>query len=334
MESFHDMMLSRFLKLSSTLTMRTYHLSKLLGLTTTVAVCAPLSVQAASFNFDQLPNISSRPIESDYRLSFLGNTSENQGYTAFSNLDPSAPDFAHRDISLNASGNGALYYVTGRQGSPEEPPISATRSATVTEIAGFPALSSYLTSNEIPLDKIGFGFSQKSDRSFTETWNLGDDILGQDWFASPDSPIEERIYTANPDDVELFLSYGTTKIVNFGYSDIYSVLDYGSTTSVNDDIDSAFTDPTTITKVAGLEPSADALANAFLQDVAAGGGEVQLVIQDSEVNDTNFTTGNGFGIINFQLQGSIRAVPEPSSALGIFALGALGAVSYLKRQNE
>lgn len=320
--------------------MRTYHLSTLLGLTTTVAVCASIPVQAASFNFDQLQNISSRPIDSNYRLNFLGEPFDNQGvysnqgYSAFFNPDRSAPDGGHADISLNASGNGAPYYGTGRQGSPEQPRSGATRTATVNEITSFPVLSSYLTSNEISLSDIGIGFGQKSDRSFTETWNLGDDILGQDWFASPDSTLEERIYTADPDDVEIFLSYGTTEIVNFGYSDFYSVLEYGPKTAFSDDIDILFSDPVTATKVTGLEPFADGLANAFLQDVAAVGGQVQLYLEDRNVDDSYIASGNGFTVINLRAQGSLRAVPEPSSALGILALGTLGAVSYLNKQRN
>ncbi|MUH01246.1 hypothetical protein F7734_56855 [Scytonema sp. UIC 10036] len=313
--------------------MRTYHLPTLFGLTTTIAVCAPLSVQAATFNFDLLQNISSRPKDSAYTLSLLGNPSENQGYSAFLNPDPSALDFGHRDISLNASGNGAPYYVTGRQASPEQPPSGATRASTVTGIAGFPTLSNFLTSNGIAFSNLGFSLGQKSDRSFTKTWNLGEDKLGQDWFASPNSNIEERIYKANPDDVEVFLSYGTTKIVNFGYSNLYSVLDYGATTQVSDDIDIAFTDPIKATKVVGLDPFADTLANAFLQDVAAAGGGVQVVIEDQDVDDTNITQGNGFVVINLKLLGTLRAVsiPEPSSVLSLLMIGVLSAIAYRKK---
>ncbi|MBD1836183.1 PEP-CTERM sorting domain-containing protein [Cyanobacteria bacterium FACHB-472] len=317
--------------------MPTHHLSIFLGLTATATVYAPLPAQAVTFNFDQVKNISSRPIDSAYTLNFLGLPSENQGYSAFFNLDPSAPDFGHRDISMNASGNGAPYYVTGRQASPEEPPTGATKTSTVMKIAGFPVLSNYLTSNGITLSNIGISLGQKSGKDFTQTWNLGDDVLGKDWFASSDSTIEERIYTADPEDVELFLSYGTTKVVSFGYSDIYSVLDYGATKFLSDDIDLAFTDPTTAMKLAGLDPFADAFANAFLEDVAAAGGGVQLVIEDNEVDDSNFRIGNGFGIINLKALGSLRAVsiasvPEPTSTLGLLMFGALGAVSYLKKR--
>ncbi|AUB44003.1 hypothetical protein COO91_10217 (plasmid) [Nostoc flagelliforme CCNUN1] len=314
--------------------MRTHHISIFLGLTTSVAVVVHLPVQAATFNFDQLQYIPSRPIDSAYRLNLLGTPSEKQGYSAFFNLDSSAPDYGHRDISLNASGNGAPYYTTGRQGSPEVPSSGATRTANVTEIAGFPSLSSYLTSNGIAPSNLGFGYGQKSDLSFTTTWNLGEDKLGQDWFASPTSKIEERIYKANSDDVELFLSYGTNKIVSFGYSNIYSALDYGATTQLFDDIDVAYTDPIKAIKVSELDPFADALADAFLQDIAVAGGGVQVVIEDNVVDDSNFVTGNGFGVINLRFIGSLRAVaiPESSSVLGLLMFGALGAVSCFKKR--
>ncbi|MFH7029834.1 MAG: PEP-CTERM sorting domain-containing protein [Heteroscytonema crispum UTEX LB 1556] len=306
-------------------------------MTTAASVWLSPSARAATFDFDQLKNISSRPIDSDNRLQLFGNPADKQGYTAFFNLDPSALDSGHGDISLNASGNGAPYYVTGRQGSPEVPASGATRTSTVADIVGFPTLSSYLTNNSIPLSSIGFSFSQKSDRDFTKTWNLGNDRLGEDWFASPDSPIEERIYKANPDDVETFLSFGTTKILNFGYSNIYSVLNYGSTTALADDIDSAFTDPVSATKVAGLDPLTEGLANALLQDVNAAGGKVQLVIEDNDVQVPTFTTGNGFGVLNFRLVGSLRAVrpatvPEPNSVSGLLLFGSLGGVFSLKKR--
>lgn len=317
--------------------MRIHLLSTIIGLTT-VSVGISLPVQAATFNYDQLKNISSRPIDSENSLTFAGEPFQNQGYTVFSNLDPTAPDAGHQ-VSINVlNGVGrAPYYVTGRQGSPEVPPSGATRATTATEIAGFSTFSSYLKNNAISLESFGFGFGQKSDRDFTKTWNLGDDIQGKDWFGSPDSNIEEKIYRANPDDVEIFLSFGTQKIVTFGYSDIYGAINYGSTTSVSDDSDVAFTDPMTATKVTGLDPIADALANAFLQDVAAGGGKVQLVHEEYQPDETNFIIGNGFGGINLRFGASIRVVstttiPEPSLALGFLMFGALNVISCIKKQ--
>ena len=320
--------------------MDNYKFSILVGLTSTVAIVAPLPVKAVTFDFDQLQYISSRPIDSAYRLDLLGTPSENQGYLGFFNVNPNAPDAGHGDISLNASGNGAPYYTTGRQASPQLPPNGATRTASAIAIAGFPSLSSYLSNNAINLSELGFGFGQKSDRSFTTTWNLGGDKLGQDWFASQTSKIEERIYKANPDDVELFLSYGANKIVDLGYSDIYSVLDYGATTQVIDDIDVGYTDPTQPTKVTGLDPLTDGLANAFLQDVATEGGGVQVFIEDNQVDDSNVVfNNNGFNIFNLRFIGSLRAVPiaavpEPSHALGLLMFGSLIAVSRRKKHKS
>ncbi|MBH8567011.1 hypothetical protein I8748_33515 [Nostoc sp. CENA67] len=317
--------------------MRTHLLATILGLTT-VSLCTSLRVQAATFDYDQLKNISSRPINSNNRLTFSGDPFQNQGYTVFSNLNPTSLDSGHPVISLNGVGK-APYYVTGRQGSPEVPPSGATRATSATEIAGFPTFSNYLKNNGILLDSVGFGFGQKSDHDFIKTWNLGDDILGKDWFGSPNSNIEEKIYKANPDDVEVFLTFGTQKIVSFGYSDIYAAINYGSTTSVSDDSDVAFTDPITATKVTGLDPVGDALANAFLQDVAVGGGKIQLVHEEYQPDETNFILGNGFGGINLRFGASIQVVrpttvPEPSSALGFLMFGALNAIYCLKRNKK
>lgn len=319
--------------------MRNYHLSILLGVTSTITVGAPLSVQAATFNFDSLQYISTRPIESEDTLFFFGAPSDNQGFTGFFNQDPAAPDRGHTEISLNSPGNIAPYYTTGRENSPEEPPNGATRSATLDNITGFSNFFSYLTNNNILLSDIGFGYGQKSDRDFTATWNLGDDILGQDWFASPDSTLEERIYAANPDDVEIYLSYGTNNIVNFGYTPFYNALEYGSTPSSVDDSEAVLTETITANRVAELDPLAAGLADAFLLDVANAGGSIQVVIEDAQVPDLSFASGNGFNVASIPFPVSLRAVPsatvpEPSSVIGLFMFGALGAVSRLKKPNK
>ncbi|WP_242043134.1 hypothetical protein [Anabaena cylindrica] len=318
-------------------TMRNYKFAMLLGITSTVAFVAPSPVEAATFNFDDLQFLTSKPLDFTYSLDFLGRPSDNLGTSGFFNLDPSAADVGHADISLNATGNGAPYYVTGRQASPEEPFSGAPRTADLTGITGFPTLSSLFIDNTIDFSNLGFGFGQKSDRSFTTTWNLGEDIQGQDWFGTPDSTIEERIYRANSNDVELFLSFGTTTIISFGYSDLFVALDYGPTPALGDDIDVAYTNPIKATKVTGLNLFEDALANAFLQDVAVGGGRVQLVLEDNQVDeDVSFGIGNGFGVFNLRFVGSLRVVtvPESSSTLGLLMLGALGTASYLKKQQK
>ncbi|MEQ8971998.1 MAG: PEP-CTERM sorting domain-containing protein [Coleofasciculus sp. C1-SOL-03] len=318
--------------------MPNHHLSIVLGLTATAAVCLPLPVQAASFNFDSLPNISSRPIESNHKLNFFGDPSQNQGYTAFFKL-PLFSDCSYQEISKNSPGNPAPCYTTGRPRSPEEPASGATRSATLNDGIGFSNFFSYLTHNTIPLNSIGFSYGQKSDRDFTDTWSLGAGVPGQDWFASEDSTLEERIYQANPDDVEIVMTYGTSPLINFGYSPIYTVFDYGATTQTDDDFEAGFTEPVNASKVAGLNPLAAGLADAFLQDVALGGGSVQLFIEDRGIEDVNLTTGNGYNVIRLPFPASLRAVPsvavpEPASGLGLLLLGALGAVFHRKKQRH
>ncbi|MBR8840327.1 MAG: hypothetical protein DSM106950_41650 [Stigonema ocellatum SAG 48.90 = DSM 106950] len=325
--------------------MRNYHFSTLLGLTTTFAVSAPLTAQAATinYNYDPLQFITERPIASNNILNFYGDPSQNQGFTPFYNLDPSAPDHGHREIGLNsrrdAPINNAPYYGTGRQGSPEEPPSDATRMASLTGSIGFPTFSSYLTNNGISLSDIGFAFGQKSDRNFNQTWNLGSDTFGVDWVADPNSPVEQRIYRANPDDVQIGLYNGTDKIVDFGYSDFYSVLDYGLTASANDDFEGNFINPVKATKVSGLNSLENGLADAFLQDVTASGGGVQFVNEVLGIQDVDFATGNGYGIFRIPFAVEVRAVPikavpEPSLAWGSLMFVTLMAISHLKKQQN
>ncbi len=315
--------------------MRLSYISALIGLTSAIALQTSLPVQASTFDLSKLNNIKARPIDSETRLDLVGLPADQQGYTAFYNPDPLAPDSGHGDISLNALGNGGPYYVTGRQGSPEvNYSASRTRTSTLTAIPGFSTLSNYLATNEISLDNIGFGFGQKNYNEFTKTWNLGEDKLGQDWFASEDSPIEERIYKANPNDVEAFLMYGTTKIVSLEYFDIYVAFDYGPTKSPFDDIEIAFGDLVKATKVDGLDPLLDGLATTLLEDVAAAGGYLQVVILDAAPDGTNITTGNGFEVINLIFPGSLRVVrpvPESSQTLGILMFSALCVISQLKK---
>ncbi|NEP53583.1 MAG: hypothetical protein F6K65_34195, partial [Moorea sp. SIO3C2] len=234
--------------------MRKSHISLVLALTATAAVSTPLAAQAATFDYSRVENITARPIDSDHVLNFFGDPSDNQGFTGFSNLDFTAPDRGHLEISKNAPGNPAAYYTTGRPRSPEEPATGATRSTSLNDVTGFSNFFSYLNDNSISLSTIGLSYGQKSDRDFTDTWNLGEDKLGQDWFASPDSNLEERIYRANPDDVEIFISYEDTKIINFGYSDFYTIFDYGDSLGVTDDFDAILTDPFTADIVEGLDP--------------------------------------------------------------------------------
>jgi hypothetical protein len=306
--------------------MTTVFRSPVLLLATTVLMSSPLGARAASIDLNQLSLIRSRPIASSTALSFFGAVENNQGQTVFLNPDPSAPDRGHLEISKNANRFIAPYYAAGRNASPEQ--IGATRAASFTGASGFTGLLNYLTVNNIASDELGFGYGQKSDRDFRETWNLGEDKFGQDWFGSPDSTIGERIYRANPSAVESFLALGNTKIVTFSYSPLYVAFDFGPTPGFDDTIDLFFSDPVTVSKVAGLSPLADGLADALLADVNRAGNRVQLVVEDFGAPDSTPTFANGLIVANVRLPLSIRVVQvnEPSLEYGLLVFGALGFV--------
>jgi len=231
----------------------------------------------------------------------------------------------------------AGYYTAGREAGSDP---NATRSASLEGSTGFPNFLNYVNSHNISPSSIGFGYGQKSGLDFTKSWNLGEDKLGQDWFARPDSPIEERIYRANPNNVQFSLYDGTTKIINLGYSDVFFVADNGSSPSYKDNFNVFLSDPVPVSKVAGLDPLASGLADAFLQDVAAAGGSIQLVSEENGL-EAEFSVNNGFaintiGAFPLELRAvSSTSVPEPSSVLGLLMFGALGAVARMtQRKNK
>jgi hypothetical protein len=280
------------------------------------------------------------PPPDDYsrRVDFSGSILNNEGLVVYQGKDPSAVNFGHSGIAKNSTNVGSPYYVTGRQKSPEIPSPGAIRSAGVTGLENFPFLSSYVEKNNIPLNNIGFGINQKDGRSSEQTWNLGNDILGKDWYASPDSTIEENIYKANPNDVEWGLFYNNKKIVDFGYTDIYVAVDFGATTSFLDDSSFNFTDPVSATKSAGLDQLQAGLADAFLQDVNDAGGKVRVSSSAPVTLQTvRLATTDNYTIRIFSFAGSIQAVrgvPEPSSQLGIIAFGVSGAAFWLRKKHK
>lgn len=315
--------------------MKNSPLSVLVGVTASVSftVGGALPARAFLFNYDALTNITARPLSSNNILNFFGDPNLGQGYTAFFNLDPNAPDQGHREISLNSPGNIAPYYTVGRHASIEDGGNSFSRSATLQDglSVGFSNFFNFLNDQGISLDSIGFSYGQKPGKDFKSTWNFGEDILGQDWFASPTSPIEERIYQANPEDVEIFLSYGTTKIINLDYTPFYSLFDYGATTGTEDDVEAVLTETVGATPIPGLsDPIAIGLAEAFLQDVELAGGGLQILYEDGEVEDVGFTTGAGgtYGVLRLPFPVSLRAgrattIPESSPVVGLLGFGLL-----------
>ena len=317
--------------------MRYSTLSVFLGLTAIAVVSAPATVKAASFDYSKVENWSVRPIASNNLLNFNAELSRNEGYITALNIAQNAPDHGHENISINGLGF-AGYYTTGRQGGPDQ---NSTRTASLEGLNGFSNFLNYLKDNNISLSSIGFNLDQKEGLDFTKGWNLGEDKLGQDWFASTDSPIEERIYRANPDNVKIYLSYGTTQLVDLGYSDIFFVADNGPDPDFSDNFNVSVTEPVPVSKVAGLDSLASGLADAFLKDVAEAGGSVQWISEDpsleAEFYDFNGYQINTVGGVPIELR-AVRAntkpIPEPASIFGIIMFGGLGAVARFKQKRN
>ncbi|BBD69151.1 hypothetical protein NIES4072_35200 [Nostoc commune NIES-4072] len=309
-------------------------ISLLIGFAATAVISTPMNVEAATYDYSKAKNIPVRPIASNNILNLYGDLYQNEGYNVFSNVDPNAPDGGHFGIRINPIYTS--YYAVGREANLN--PSGATRSASVQNITGFSNLFNYLNRNNISPSSIGIGISPKSGRDVTKAWNLGEDILGQDWFSSPDSTIEEDIYRANPDDVEISLSYGTTKIIDLGYSPFYFISDNAGGVFANENWNIFLTHPTSPSKLSGLDPFSSGLADAFLKDVAAAGGSIQLVSEDQPEASDILPFANdkyqGF-LLSFPIEiRAVKSVPEPSTGLGLLMLGALVTVSRKISQKQ
>ncbi|WP_414755661.1 PEP-CTERM sorting domain-containing protein [Anabaena sp. CCY 9910] len=307
-------------------------------------VLMPITAQAASFDYDQLTLFSTRPIDSNYVLSFFGDVSNNEGYTLINNASSTAPDSGHVSTAKNALPGNSAYYTTGRDASPDSA-TAGGRSATLESVMGFPNFFKYLEDNNISLSTIGYSYGQKAGLDYRKTLNLGKDELGKDWWATPDSPIEQRIYRANPGDTKSFITFGTTPIITYNNSPIYFAVDNGDTPDFTDNFNVFLGDPKKPNKVTGLSPLESGLADAFLKDVAAAGGLIQEVSEDILKPDqvqtslvqidgeTYDITYIGFPITIRAVQGSV-SVPEPSTTLGFMLLVGGGVVTQIKRHKR
>ncbi|MBC6436256.1 PEP-CTERM sorting domain-containing protein [Nostoc sp. HG1] len=314
--------------------MRNYGLSLLLGLTSTATVLMPITVEAATYDYSRIKPIVDtqlRPIRSNDILGLYGSIEENEGYTAFSNLDRNAPDAGHTAIRLNPL--SSAYYVLGREYNLDT--TGATRSATLENVKGFSNFFNYLNTNNIPLDSIGFAFGSRPGLDITKTQNLGEDKLGQDWFSRPDSPIEITLYRGNPDEFTSYLTYGTNKLIDLGYSDFYFISDNRGGSVFEDNWNIFYNPPTPASKIPDLDPLPSGLADAFLQDVAAGGGAVQIISEDQPKGSGVTSSRNDkYSLISISFPVELRvvkAVPESSSILGLLMFGVLGIVPQIAK---
>ena len=138
------------------------------SITIAAAVLMPTIVRAATFDYDQVTLFPTRPIESNSVLNFFGDVSNNEGYTLVNNIDPTASDSGHVSTAKNALPGGAGYYTMGRDASPDSN-TAGERSATLESLTGFSNFSNYLQNNDIPLNSIGFSYSQKTRIDFSKS---------------------------------------------------------------------------------------------------------------------------------------------------------------------
>lgn len=329
--------------------MHTRYISLLLGITATASVTmvssTPVSAASASceagdiFDFDSTQFIDTRPIQSNNCLRLFGeregaNDPDPQGFVGYG--------VAYMEMSLNSPGNPAPYYASGIDFSPENLPGARQAATLLDDITGFTNFENFLTSNSISTDRIGFSFGPRdgdfTNGDFTKTWNLGENINGQNYFSSPTSTLEERIYSANPNEVESFLLLDGEKFVTFDYSNIYSFLEYGESTATADDFEAIISDPFGASKVEGLDGLSNALADAFFADL--GNNQIQLLSEDPAVEPDFISVSEPFGpfdpiiSIRFPVQLRIAQVPEPSMIFGFLGLSFLAFGSRYQKKNH
>lgn len=290
----------------------------------------------------ELPEISTS------RLNLVGNHADGFGITGYRNAVTGQPNSGHvvTGVIQNAPDTAppphppvaldyyADYYISGRSSAPfydaGSPAAAAATSAT-----GMTHLTTYLTVNTLSFNSVRFDFGAVGGAAnLQNSWNLGADSFGNEWTGNMASPIENRIYAANSGQVETYLLFNAERIVNFGYSNLYEIINYGPTSGPGDDSIQAYSDAVSATIVPGLAGEALGVAEAFLADVAAGGGSVQLyfdTFQAAAYTDTpQFYVDTNYLAANYDFSGSIMIVPEPS-AWGVW-VGVFGAMAALGRR--
>jgi hypothetical protein len=268
----------------------------------------------------------SLPSASGVSLSLSGNNGSSAGGVAAASLA------GHSITAQNApGGTSAYYYLFGAESSGVSG--SYTDTARTTATTGMSATASYVSGNGLSLSNLTLRFGPTGTAS--NTWSLGADSLGVNYYQSGTSTIEERIYAAGAAGVEAALYLSGTKIMTFGYSPLNMIINYGSSTSGNDDTIQAYSAPVTFNVVTGLSGTSAGLATALSSDFNAGGGLVQLRF-DSFQTATRIDAMGSLGVTGvFSFTGSLQAIPEPSTyamLVGGFAL--MGAIWFRRRESR
>ena len=300
-----------------TLTNAQFEMKQFITLSISLLIFSQSTAKGGAFNLS-LPN------DSGTSISFDGNLAQGYGVSGYMNEAEGNADSGHllENIVLNApiipDGLGsrnltAHYYISGREAGPFA--NAATDTAFASGLNNMNNTGIYVNDQALNLGLLTFRFGPNNGQPNTSSWNLGGDQLNVDWSGNLGSSVEERIYKANPANVFSGLFFDGTKIVDFGYSDIYEILDYGGTQLGNDDSIIAYSDPVAASKEAGLNVLQNGLADAILADTIVAGGKIQLrfdTIQPiSSFSDEN-GGGDGLWVNNLGFSGSLQVVPEPS----------------------
>lgn len=204
------------------------------------------------------------------------------------------------------AGSPAPYYLTGRERAPQTTPGDAT--AQVSAVAGFSNFTAAMQSLGLVLSDFKFNYGQRGTNC-TQTWNLEADTLDTDYWLSPASTVEERVYRAQPDQVEMLITYQNTPWIYLSYSPLFWTVDY-ATVSALDDVTKCFSNPMQATPASNLSGAALATAQAFLQDVGSG-GFLQARF-DGIQPATQQTFRKGYEGGNYSFTGKLQLVSPPT----------------------
>jgi len=262
------------------------------------------------------------PAASGRSLDMIGNNTQSAGGVAGY---IQAPGFVgHPIISLNGNlSDHAYYFLMGAEATGVGNYTDTSKINTSAPSGGFSnmaATQGYISLNALDATKLTLRFGATG--AATTGWSLGGDVNGTNYSASGNSTMEYRIYTAPPANVGSGLYYNNTKLLSFGYTPLYMIIDY-ATANMNDDIIQAYSAPVGYTQADGLSGSNLGLAQSLISDFNAGGGLAQLRFDSIQTaSRTDYSNNpNFFGIFSFS--GSVQVVPEPGS-LALFGITAAG----------
>ncbi len=290
------------------------------------------------------------PTGSDDEISFVG-ASATHGVSGYQG--PDAATRGHTLISDNAPSGVAYQFVAGRPYGPDSD--GATYASQATAAQGFSSFQSVLGLQGYTLSDVTIHFGPNMS-AYESSWSLGLDrnglnsstgaavtpggVLGVDheYEAWSGSSIEDRFYSADPNDVFYYIAINGLRAIDIGYADLYMRIDYGDSTSGSDDVIQAYHTVSGVSIHSGLLGQPEyTIADAFVNDVNAAGGGIQVIIDSVQAAVTGAYTYNGTFGSHFAINGrlsavNLSAVPEPGTYAAWAAAAALGLAVWRRRR--